>query len=356
MTERVLVTGALGLVGTAVVAELVRDGRHVVATDLDSPPNRKLAGRLPRSGRLELRWADLTDDAAVRALVTEVEPGTIVHLAAVIPPFCYKGRDLARKVNVGATASLVHAASALASPPRLVVASSVAVYGARNPCRHPDVLTADTPVGPVDLYGSHKLGAEAAVTSSDLDWVILRLGGVLSSELRMTSAGKDFLLLDAALPTDGRLQTVDVRDVARAFGAALDTDATQEVFLIGGDATHRCRQGELTSTVFAAMGLAGALPRGRPGDRESDTDWFPTDWMDTSRAQAVLRFQQHSLPDLLAEVRARVGWMRWPLRAVAPLMRAYLQRNSPTRGLEGRHARPWDAIRHTWGDPSVESG
>jgi nucleoside-diphosphate-sugar epimerase len=43
ITERVLVTGAFGLVGSAVVAALADQGRPVVATELDLPANRKRA-------------------------------------------------------------------------------------------------------------------------------------------------------------------------------------------------------------------------------------------------------------------------------------------------------------------------
>lgn len=80
----VLVTGAFGLVGSAVVRQLAVDGREVVATDLDVPANRKAAAELPKS--VQVRYADLTDPAAVDELVGAVKPAAIIHLAAVIPP------------------------------------------------------------------------------------------------------------------------------------------------------------------------------------------------------------------------------------------------------------------------------
>jgi D-erythronate 2-dehydrogenase len=41
MTERVLVTGGFGLVGSQTVRRLVADGHRVVATDLGTPDQRK---------------------------------------------------------------------------------------------------------------------------------------------------------------------------------------------------------------------------------------------------------------------------------------------------------------------------
>jgi nucleoside-diphosphate-sugar epimerase len=351
--DAVLVTGAFGLVGTAVVRRLVDEGRHVVATDLDVPGNRNKARRLPRSGQVEVRWADLTDRAAVHSLVTDVAPGAIVHLAAVVPPACYARPDLARKVNVEATRSLVLAASMQPSPPRLVLASSVAVYGARNPHRGTAVLTPATPVDPCDLYGSHKVEAEQAVRSSDLDWVILRLGGVLTPEPR-TDVGPDLVYFEGLLPVDGRIQTVDVRDVARAFAGATTIGASREVLLIGGDETHRVLQGSLRSALSAAMGLTGVLPDGRRGDPGSDRDWFATDWMDTAHAQDLLSFQHHSLPDLLAETHDAVGWRRWALGAAAPLLRVLLRSRAPYRHSPAVYADPWGAISRKWGDPSPD--
>ena len=345
----VLVTGAFGLVGPAVVDQLLADGRRVVATDIDTPDNRKKA-RLARSSGADVVWADLTDAGAVQRLLQNTEPCAVVHLAAVIPPFCYARRALAREVNVGATSSLVRAASALPSPPRFVLASSVAVYGARNPHHRTDLLTTTTPVDPVELYGALKVETEGAVTPSPLDWVILRLGGVLSPRPRW-DVGADLLDFERLLPTDGRLQTVDVRDVAWAFSRATTTDAVNEVFLVGGDDSHRVLQGDLGSSMAEAMGLVGGLPAGRRGAPESERDWFPTDWMDCARSQRVLSFQHHSLPDLLGESRAAAGVLRWPLAALAPAVRTYLRSRSPYRNQAGAYADPWGAIRRRWGDP-----
>ncbi len=351
-TETILVTGAFGLVGTAVVNQMVEDGRHVVATDVDTPHNRKKASNAV-SSRVEVRWADLTEAGAVDDLVTGTEPGAIVHLAAVIPPLCYAMRALARTVNVDATRSLVRAASALPSPPRFVLASSVAVYGARNPHRSSALVTATTPVDPRDIYGWHKVEAERAVRASTLDWVILRLGGVMTS-VPQSDVGLDLVFFEGLLPVDGRIQTVDVRDVALALGRAITGDVVGEVLLIGGDESHRVTQGALGSAMTEAMGLVGALPPGRPGDPANDPDWFTTDWMDTSRAQQLLSFQRHSLPDVFSETRDRVGWRRWPLRAAAPVVHAYLASRSPYRHSPGVYADPWGAIRRKWDDPSPD--
>jgi nucleoside-diphosphate-sugar epimerase len=349
-TDRVLVTGAFGLVGSAVVAALADQGRRVVATDLDVPANRKRAQTFTARPGVEVRWADLTSPTDVAALLEAVAPSAIIHLAAIIPPFCYAHRDLARAVNVDATAELVGAAAAMTTPPRFVHASSIAVYGARNPYRTDELLTSSTPVRPTELYGQHKALAEWHVTASDLDWVVLRLGAVLTAEPRW-KIDRDLIFFEAVLPSDGRIQSVDVRDVAAAFSAATVTDQVREVFLIGGDQTHRITQAVIGAESAAAMGLVGGLPPGRPGDPEEDHAWYATDWMDTDRAQNILAFQHHSLPAMHAELRAKVGWQRVLLRLLAPVLRWYLRRNSPYRGIGGGYADPIRALEQRWGDP-----
>lgn len=346
--SQILVTGAFGLVGSQVVATLAAQGYAVVATDLRTSANLRSAQRLPHG--VAVRWADLTSAAEVESLLGSVAPRAIVHLAALIPPFCYMNRSLAQRVNVEAVGHLIAAASRLPSPPRFVLASSVAVYGARNPYRGSELLTASTPVRPSDLYGAHKVAAEELVRASALDWVVLRLGGVLTAAPRW-SIDPNLLRFEAVLPADGRIQTVDVRDVASAFCAAITTSHIGEVFLIGGDDSHRTTQLAVAAETAAAMGLAGGIPPGRRGDPDKDGAWFATDWMDTERSQEVLAFQSHSLRAMHAETSAAVGWRRAPLRLLAPIVRAGLKSRSPYRGVDGQFADPWRAIERCWGDP-----
>ncbi|OBH21430.1 NAD(P)-dependent oxidoreductase [Mycolicibacter terrae] len=344
----VLVTGAFGLVGSAVVRQLVADGRSVAATDLDIPANRKAAAELPKS--VQLRYADLTDPAAVDELLSAVTPAAIIHLAAVIPPLIYQRRKLAYQVNVEATGHLLAAAAGQPDPPRFVQASSIAVYGSRNPHTVSGVLTADTPTNPADVYGDHKVQAEQLVRTSGLDWVILRLGGVLTVDpgpyIKL-----DNLYFEQLLPADGRLQTVDVRDVASAFVAATTAPVLGETLLIGGDDTHRRLQGDVAPAMAAAMGLVNGLPAGLPGNPDSDDDWFNTDWMDSSRAQDALGFQHHSWPQMLAETAAQAGAKRYLLAMIAPLARVVLRWRAPYYRSGKKFADPWRAIADKWDEP-----
>jgi nucleoside-diphosphate-sugar epimerase len=351
MSDAVLVTGAFGLVGSSTVKRLAADGRRVVATDLDTPANRKAADKLP-SG-VDVRYVDLTDPAAVDALIADVAPSAVIHLAAIIPPFTYMRRELAEKVNVGATASLLAAAANQPSPPRFVLASSIAVYGPRNPHALHDVLTADTPVNPADVYGAHKVAAEELVRASSLDWAILRLGGVLTIDMG-SSMNLDNLYFEGLLPIDGRIQTVDVRDVARAFAAATTADVVGETLLIGGDDSHRLVQGDIAPAIAASMGLVGGLPTGLKGDPDSAGGWFSTDWMDTTRAQEALGHQRHSWPDMLIETANKAGFKRHLLRIAAPLTHEIFKRRAAYYGRTEPYADPWGAIAAKWADPRPE--
>jgi nucleoside-diphosphate-sugar epimerase len=355
MTGTVLVTGGFGLVGSATVRRLTDLGRRVVATDLDTPANRKKAAQLPDGA--EARWADLTDPGQVDRLVSEVLPQAIIHLAAIIAPAIYRIPTVARRINVDATATLVRIAEGQPTPARFVHASSNAVFGARNPHRTTPPLRAEDPMRPCDVYSGQKAEGEEIVRASSLEWVVLRFGGVLTTDLSALPFSSDAMFFESALPSDSRLHNVDVRDVAWACAAATTADVPREILLIAGDDSHRIRFADVAPALASALGMPGALPPGRPGDPNSDDDWFVTDWMDTTRAQEALQFQHHSWDDMLAEIRANAGWTPHLMRLLAPLapvVRAVLRRRGAYWKAPGQYADPWGAIRAKLGEPAPD--
>jgi nucleoside-diphosphate-sugar epimerase len=346
--DSVLVTGAYGLVGRPTVERLVADGFNVVAT-----AHRTVKPSLPAA--VDVRRVDLTKPDQVSALVAEASPSAIVHLAACIPPLCYANRALARAINVDATAALVRAAEALPSPPRFVHASSMAVYGSRNPHRFTDLLTPDTPPLASELYGCHKLAAENIVRSSSLEWSILRLAGVITLEPLIDYGDFDSFYFGAVMPVDNRCHSVDARDVAAAFAAAVTTDCVREIFMIAGDDSHKQLHGEISRLGTEAVGMGALRSPGRPGDPGSDVDWYPLDWLDTTRSQQVLSFQRYSNAESYEEIRRRAGWKARSLRMVAPALALRMRRRAPYYKQPGQYADPWGRIRDRWGDPAPDA-
>ena len=93
------------------------------------------------------------------------------------------------------------------------------------------------------------------------------------------------------------------------------------------------------------------MPPGRPGDPNSDDDWFVTDWMDTTRAQEALQFQNHSWPELRAELSKKYRLLRYPGPLITRLVRVVMARRSPYRNAPGQYADPWGKIRAKLGEP-----
>jgi nucleoside-diphosphate-sugar epimerase len=145
---KVLLTGALGNVGLYAIDALLEEGHDVVAFDLESPRGRKAASGLDE--RVHLVWGDITDPASLGAALEGVD--AVVHLAAIVAP--EKASDLARRVNVDATRSLIAQMEASATARRLVFASSHGIFGDVQDRVPP--LRIDTPVSPRIWACSHR--------------------------------------------------------------------------------------------------------------------------------------------------------------------------------------------------------
>jgi nucleoside-diphosphate-sugar epimerase len=174
----ILVTGATGFVMSAVVRHLAERGHDVVAADA-KPPDAVLREHLSGlRGRVEFRQIDVTDRAAVGALVAGTPADLVVHGAAItaIPPETERARFVeTTAVNVLGTLHLLEALRP-APPRRTVVVSSGSIYGARAD-RNP--VDEDAAAAPQGVYPMTKWAAEALARRhaeiNGLDLAVVRL-------------------------------------------------------------------------------------------------------------------------------------------------------------------------------------
>ncbi|WP_165367366.1 NAD-dependent epimerase/dehydratase family protein, partial [Phytoactinopolyspora endophytica] len=118
--DRILVTGAAGRLGSAVVRHLHGGGRPVLATDRGPrPPGLPEAVLWQPSG--------LSDPATVAALIGGGDVGGVVHLAAIPGPQWHPPHTVFT-ANTAATFAVL-AAAADRTVRRVVVASSCSAYG-----------------------------------------------------------------------------------------------------------------------------------------------------------------------------------------------------------------------------------
>jgi len=353
----VLVTGAFGQVGNRCTEILLGRGRTVIALDLPGEHSEDTAAALSdrgHPGTLVPAYIDLLESEAVAGVVARHHPDAIVHLAAMLAPTSYRNPRLARKINVEGTRNIVDAAKKLSAAPLFITASSASVYGSRNPYRYPELITARTPVNPIDHYGEDKVLAEAVVVGSGLPHAILRLAGVISPD-GTSSINGDHMVLMRAAPGDNRMHTVDARDVALAFANAVDRRSSIDgkILLIGGDDSHLHTQRDLEDDIFDAIGIGRLGPSASlPGNPDDDRGWSFTGYFDTSESQELLEFQQHTWPQTTAWLADAQGRLVPLLRVLGPALRPVLrlalgvQRRVEKRGV---YADPWALISKKYG-------
>jgi nucleoside-diphosphate-sugar epimerase len=248
----VLVTGALGDVGSRVVDRLA-DRTHVVGVDFERPSGTR--------ANADFRAIDLTEQGPTWEAVQEVDPAKVVHLAALADPLNNPGTRVFEN-NVGSAYNVLRAAGRAGVD--IVWTSSQAVYGALFAHSEwtPDYLPIDEAhdCRPEDAYGLSKVCSEETARAvgrrHGISVTTIRPATVFAPDRSRARPHQDAADLSADARARNLGAYVDVRDLVSLVEAALvDQPAGHETVICAADENYL---GRPTAEIVEA--ICGDLP------------------------------------------------------------------------------------------------
>ena len=227
LAHRILALGAL--TGPSGPAEAVTE---LVLFDAVAPPDGEFT-----DDRVRAVVGDITD-AGLVAEVIDKDTDSVFHLAAVVSAGAEADFDLGYQVNLEGTRNVLEAARAANGTPRLVFASSLAVYGGDVP----DTVGDLTPITPETSYGAQKVMGEYLITDYSrkgyingramrLPTIVVRPGkpnkaasGFASGIIREPLNGVDMV---CPVTPESRMAIMSPRTVVECFMHMHELDATK---------------------------------------------------------------------------------------------------------------------------------
>jgi dTDP-4-dehydrorhamnose reductase len=161
-TMKVLITGAIGLLGHKLVSHCLEDGLEVYATDLSPPPPSEI------TAGVKFFKLDITDPQSVVSMLKNLKPEAVINAAAMTNvDQCEIEKEAAWKVNVEGAKNVAEACSK--SGAHMVHLSTSYVFDGEK-----GLYGEEDEPNPLGYYGVTKLKGEEAIRSVTSNWCIAR--------------------------------------------------------------------------------------------------------------------------------------------------------------------------------------
>ncbi|HWT31595.1 MAG TPA: D-erythronate dehydrogenase [Propylenella sp.] len=217
----ILITGAAGMVGRKITEHLLKNrrirGRDVTKLTLhdvvapDAQPTDAIS-ILPVAG-------DISDRTVIDRLVSE-KPDIIIHLAAIVSGEAEADFDKGYAVNLDGTRHIFEAVRAQNYKPRVINASSIAVFGTPFPEPIPDEFH----LTPLTSYGTQKAIGELLLNDYTrrgfFDGISLRLPTICVRPGKPNKAASGFFSNIIREPLKGEEAVLPVAETVRHWHAS----------------------------------------------------------------------------------------------------------------------------------------
>lgn len=303
---KILITGAFGNIGKAVIEEADKRRHEVVVFEIDNEKTRK-AAKSYKSKVEHVIFGDIRSFEDVKRAVEQSD--VVIHLAAVLPPLSKKNRELTMSVNYEGTVNLIKAIKDTKSDLPLVFTSSASVMGPTQLQNR--LVNRNDPLVVTGNYEESKIKCEEYLKANFDNYLVFRLAGVLPTfSARSFTSMLPYMEEIFDMHPNMRLEMITAQDVATALVSGAEklkygTTEKNQAYILGGGKRNgwQLRGGEFLSSLFGALSLP--VP-----DQEcftKDINAYHLDWYDTEKAQQEFSFQNNSIDDYITSLKKQFG-------------------------------------------------